>query len=324
MRTNLLKISLWGLRNSGKTLLLSAFLKGLARFGKDLNIEYNIIPTTNNDESYFHKTIFPFLERGIFPKLTRNNHLIHIDLDCKGTISNKFYSHKLNVFDTPGEHLDGYKDEQTREYFDFLSDSEGIIIVLDKPLNHSYSLVTGINQMQRLLLSLDGKRAKHYVAVCLSKADAYFDYKKFVEISEQAKLQQGEIIRKHISKIVGEEIITILESTFDKNRISYFLLSSVGWTRSKTTTDYFPNQTTLINQKAKIIYNSDQWQPHNILEVFFWLIDMVENKEKHLDIEDILYTQHLKDFWKWKKIFIDMPSYQVSFEDWQNRQRSVR
>jgi hypothetical protein len=200
----------------------------------------------------------------------------------------------LDLVDAPGESADGnqmFGRAISRQFVDNLARSAGIVLFFDPvsefergdAFRHTYGVLTQLKSQ----LGSHG-RLPHYVAVCITK----FDEIRVLESAQKLKLVEydpeppefpkvpGEYAREFFTRLCrlsrtdnAELVLPLLEQTFRKERIRFFVTSAIGFYVDQQLgvfdpEDYQNHIPKSGDEKARI---RGAVHPINVVEPILWL-----------------------------------------------------
>lgn len=283
-------ITLWGPPSSGKTWMLEALKKAVAirnandseffyqllGFDDEESLDYDLPPKEDkrNGDGTTHRWRFirrPRKSNNDSVFISAHTHYLYIN-DLEGgsafaftdAIKNVIKKSKLIVVfldveygmyttssSKPKEEQDYSSSEEEPNLFEFFRD-EPVEMSVSTPKEPSH-LVDYDVAIETLFTYLESLNNKPYVAVCLSKVDA---------ISKKNEDIQGFIKNKFGHKVSARI------SSYTKNHIEYFKISSTGFLSGDLETSNF-------NPETNTLLDKNQWVPKVELP-FYWFFDQVK------------------------------------------------
>lgn len=255
-------IGIWGPVASGKTTYLAGLYLAFHTFAREWKMRAG---KNDDDAKQFIETNAAKLDKGLFPSSTED--AAHKTYSFRLFRQDSFLGlngryHEIKLIDAAGNLM--YNSRYTDDYFTTLSQSQGILLMIDPDTTHmgeSYFTL-----LQRLFHRLDESRLNQgvldiNVAFCLTKIDQDYYWEK------------REDPKKLLKDILGQTTFNTITNYFSPENMAFFAISVVG--RYKT--DSGEERPNIAQEGGGYrIANFRKWEPYNMLDPLFWLFDRIE------------------------------------------------
>lgn len=289
----------WGPPGSGKTTLLATMLYMLRRRvnNPQRGLYYDVEPRDDQAREMLDREVGD-LVGGKLPPPTRFD-----EIDKRGMRSKSFllgfrdrgkndmlgdgllgHFHRLAVMDAAGEETNP-NSPYSGPYWQRLRGARGVLVVINGSApNRLVKYRDGTERTYGSLLEgfLDRVRqefrAKPYLAICLTQADAAYGdpgqtYQTLTpeQVNNINRTEQEP--KEHFIRIVGRDAHNALEQTM-AGRFRIFLTSATGWHRDERG-NWCPN-VTITEDGPRLLSYGDNWWPVGALYPLMWLFDEIE------------------------------------------------
>lgn len=293
------RISILGLRRSGKTTFLTVLQRALV----SADSRWKLVPRGRDNKERLNVLVNVLFGEGLYPEATSELESVpEIIFDVKSNADylggNPGDEFELRTADVPGSAVKGIQGEGTDKTFyeDYVKNSAAIVFLIDpqerckeeedleKKGDYYYPLFFNIlNELSEL------SAQKMYAAFCITKADIYSDAPK--SFIEEGYWDDSILLEEKFTEILGSGVVQSIRSVFEPKKLRWCAISATGYYYDEKNEKWISQYAWDAVSKDPHIVDPRNLKPLGVAEVMEWIFDAISkehNRERGISIKKIL------------------------------------